>query len=233
VATVGFRLETGDLTRLEAEFCRLQAEALALVSDTGVETGGALVARLADGRFVGQGFDLVVPLPDGPYDRGEAASVRTQLAAAFETAYREKFARTPPKVAIEFVSIRVSVTAAVADTAVVSGFSETGRSAPEGHRRVRIEDGGAGGEAIEVAVYARAALRPGTRFNGPSRGRKLDARHSLARNGRSPAIGLDRGDAGLKREARHAAGFPAGRTRLSIGIAWPGRSGAGEAWAAA
>jgi N-methylhydantoinase A len=92
--------------------------------------------------------------------------VRARLAAAFEAAYREKFARTPPKVAIEFVSIRVSVTAAVRDTAVAAEFVETGLSVPKGARRVRIES--AGGEAIEVAIYARASLRPGTRFEGPA-----------------------------------------------------------------
>jgi N-methylhydantoinase A len=168
VATVGFRLETGDLSRLEAEFRRLEAEALALVADTGVETAGATVARLADGRFVGQGFDLVVPLPDGPYDRDEAASVRQRLAEAFEASYREKFARTPPKVAIEFVSIRVSVTAPVAETAVISEFGEAGGSDADNYRRVRIDDGRAAGEAIEVAVYDRAKLRPGAHFSGPA-----------------------------------------------------------------
>jgi N-methylhydantoinase A len=168
VATVGFRLEDGDLARLEAELRRLETEALALVADTGVTAAGAGVVRLADGRFVGQGFDLVVPLPEGPYDRVEAGRMRQRLAIAFETAYREKFARTPPKVAIEFVSIRVSVTAPVAETAVVSDFGEAGHSDPQTHRRVRIEGGGAGGEAIELAIYARTALRPGARFNGPA-----------------------------------------------------------------
>jgi len=71
------------------------------------------VRRLADGRFLGQGFDLVVDLPDGPYD--DSAACRQRLAAAFETAYRHKFALTPPDVPIEFINIRVAVRAPVTE----------------------------------------------------------------------------------------------------------------------
>lgn len=168
VATVGFRLETGNLGRLEAEFRRLETEALALVADTGVETAGATVARLADGRFVGQGFDLVIPLPSGPFDQGDATAIRQRLADAFERSYREKFARTPPKVAIEFVSVRVSVTAPVAETAVVPEADLSTRSSSRARRKARIDDGSAAAGETEVAVYARAELRPGAHFEGPA-----------------------------------------------------------------
>ena len=44
------------------------------MADTGLKLETATVQRLADGRFLGQGFDLVVPLPRGPYeDAGGAA----------------------------------------------------------------------------------------------------------------------------------------------------------------
>ena len=167
VATVGFRLASGDLGGLEAAFQRLEAEARDLVAGTGVATAGAVVARLADGRFVGQGFDLVVPLPEGPFDGGNEPAQRARLTAAFEGAYREKFARTPPAVAIELVSIRVSVTAAVADTAVVAATRARGQPALKGRRLVRMDEG-AGARAVEVAVYDRASLAPGDRLQGPA-----------------------------------------------------------------
>ena len=169
VATVGFRLETGDLSMLEAEFRRLEADALAQVTGTAAGVAEATVERLADGRFVGQGFDLVVPLPTGPYDRGEREPVRQALAAAFERSYREKFARTPPRVAIEFVSIRVSVTAPVARGAGVAADTAAGRDHVQGRRQVRLDESGSQqGEVANVAVLARRDLRSGMRFRGPA-----------------------------------------------------------------
>ncbi|MEZ5817019.1 MAG: hydantoinase/oxoprolinase family protein [Hyphomicrobiaceae bacterium] len=168
VATVGFRLATGDLSELEAAFQRLEAEARALVEVTGVDARNAVVTRRADGRFVGQGFDLVVPLPDGPFDTGAPEAQRTRLSQAFETAYREKFARTPPSVAIEFISIRVSVEAAVVDTAVVTDPGGGASRAEPRRRRVRLGDGSPTDAFIEVAIYDRASLRPGARIEGPA-----------------------------------------------------------------
>jgi N-methylhydantoinase A len=166
VSTVGFRLASGDLGRLEAEFQRLEAEGRALVAGTGVATAGATVSRLADGRFIGQGFDLVIPLPPGPYDTGDEAESRGRLARAFEAAYTGKFARTPPSVAIELISIRVSVTAAMPDTRVVSAENKGFRVATKGHRRVYLGDARDG--AIDVTVYDRAALAAGFVFEGPA-----------------------------------------------------------------
>lgn len=167
VATVGFHLATGDLAAFEQAFHRLEAEARALVADTGVDTSAATVARLADGRFVGQGFDLVVPLPDGPFDTGDDGGQRQRLSAAFETAYREKFARTPPNVAIELISIRISLSVPVAETAVVPDEEGGAPSGPR-CRLVRLEGGASPAPAAEVAVYDRSSLRPGARIEGPA-----------------------------------------------------------------
>ncbi|MGH7367746.1 MAG: hydantoinase/oxoprolinase family protein, partial [Candidatus Rokuibacteriota bacterium] len=67
VATVGIRLDQGSIAALESAFARLEEEARAVMAETGLKLETATVQRLADGRFLGQGFDLVVPLPAGPY----------------------------------------------------------------------------------------------------------------------------------------------------------------------
>src|SRR5205807_2462278 len=119
--------------------------------------------RLADGRFLGQGFDLVVDLPDGPYDAGEAS--RARLTAAFETAYREKFALTPPDVPIEFINIRVAVRAPVSETAVTESEAGLARHADgetgpavKGTRRAYFRESG---DFVETTVYDRARLALG------------------------------------------------------------------------
>src|SRR5881409_45911 len=78
VATVGIRLDRDSAVTLERAFRRLEDEARAVMADTGLKLESATVRRLADGRFLGQGFDLVVDLPDGPYGDGEASRERSE-----------------------------------------------------------------------------------------------------------------------------------------------------------
>ena len=164
VATVGLRLDRDSPAALETAFRRLEDEARAVMADTGLKLETATVKRLADGRFLGQGFDLVVDLPGGPYDDG--AETRQRLVAAFETAYREKFALTPPEVPIEFINIRVAVRAPVAGAEVaVHGETAGAGTALKGHRAAYFREGQG---FVETAVYARARLAPGDEVRGPA-----------------------------------------------------------------
>jgi N-methylhydantoinase A len=154
------------------------------MADTGLKLESATVRRLADGRFLGQGFDLVVGLPDGPYDGSDAT--RQRLTAAFETAYREKFALTPPDVPIEFINIRVAVRAPVSG-ATLMGESEGGpplgktdgtplgqtigqspgldSRAVKGTRPAYFREAAG---FVETTVYDRARLQPGAEVRGPA-----------------------------------------------------------------
>ncbi len=163
VATIGLRLDQGRLPQLEAAFRRLEEDARAVIADTWLKLETATVRRLADGRFLGQGFDLVVPLPDGPYADDEAT--RLGLQAAFETAYREKFALTPPDVPVEFINIRVAVRAPVAGNDVALAGAAGRGGALKGHRPAYFPEAGG---FVETAVYDRARLAVGEELTGPA-----------------------------------------------------------------
>jgi len=165
VATVGIRLDQGSVAELETAFRRLEDEARAVMADTGLKLENASVRRLADGRFLGQGFDLVVSLPDGPYDESEAS--RRRLTAAFETAYRDKFALTPPGVPVEFLNIRVAVRAPVSGSDVVlQGRRGAGAaSALKGTRPAYFAESGG---FAPTAVYDRQRLGVGDELDGPA-----------------------------------------------------------------
>jgi N-methylhydantoinase A len=165
VATVGIRLDRDSIGDLEAAFRRLEAEARALMVDTGLPLEAARVRRLADGRFLGQGFDLVVTLPDGPYEATD--TTRHVLRTAFEMAYREKFALAPPDVPVEFINVRVAVRAAVAGSAAIVPRSRTAGpvSAVKGQRSAYFPEGGG---FMETTVYDRRGLAPGDEFHGPA-----------------------------------------------------------------
>src|SRR5215468_3705582 len=165
VATVGIRLDGGNVAELEAAFRRLEDEARAVMADTGLKLENATIRRLADGRFMGQGFDLVVSLPDGPYDESEAS--RRRLTAAFESAYRDKFALTPPGVPVEFLNIRVAVRAPVSGSNVVlQGRRGAGAgSALKGTRPAYFPESGG---FVPTAVYDRQRLGVGDELDGPA-----------------------------------------------------------------
>jgi N-methylhydantoinase A len=164
VATVGLRLDRDSPAALETAFRRLEDEARSVMADTGLKLESATVRRLADGRFLGQGFDLVVDLPDGPYDGSDAS--RRALAAAFETAYRAKFALTPPDVPIEFINIRVAVRAPVSGADVTVHGATTGAwNALKGTRKAYFPESRT---FVDTTVYDRARLVPGDDVHGPA-----------------------------------------------------------------
>jgi N-methylhydantoinase A len=165
VATVGIRLDRGSLVELETAFRRLEDEARAVIADTGLPLAGATVQRLADGRFLGQGFDLVVGLPGGPYD--DASPTRARLQSAFESAYREKFALTPPDVPIEFINLRVAIRAPVAGSDLVLRAPPTGGGsrARKGSRPAYFTERGG---FVDTAVYDRYRLTVGDEITGPA-----------------------------------------------------------------
>jgi len=167
VATVGIRLDRGDPVALESAFRALEDEARAVMADTALKLETARFQRLADGRFLGQGFELVVALPDGPYDGRDADATRRALTAAFESAYREKFSLTPPDVPVEFINIRVAARAPVAGSEVVLQGRARGRAetAVKGRRPAYFRRAGG---FVETSVYDRARLVVGDTFAGPA-----------------------------------------------------------------
>ncbi|PWU17197.1 MAG: hydantoinase [Candidatus Rokuibacteriota bacterium] len=165
VATVGIRLDRGSVLDLEAAFSRLEKEAMNVLAETGLKLETASVQRLADGRFLGQGFDLVVPLPAGPYD--DSDPMRRGLQSAFETAYREKFALTPPDVPVEFINIRVAARAPVAgsEVAVRASAAASGHESRKGVRPAYFREAGG---FVDTAVYDRYRLAVGCEVRGPA-----------------------------------------------------------------
>lgn len=161
VATVTVRLDAVDWTALEARYGALEADATRVIRDTGIAPEAVRLARLADVRYVGQGFELVVELPAGPYD----PTTYEALLTRFEAAYRSVFSRTPIGAAVEIVSIRVSATApASMERMPAHGAAESARHAPKRHRRVYS---GLQGTFLDTPVYDRRALGAGVELHGP------------------------------------------------------------------
>ena len=143
---------------IAATFEALEREALDIVGGTGAKLADRSVRRLADMRYVGQGSEITVVLPEVL----DAPSV----LAAFERAYRQLFGRTPPGANVQFVALRLSVSAPMPGAGgklnIASG--QAGRDILKGHRPVHFAETG----RIETPVYDRYALAPGIQLEGPA-----------------------------------------------------------------
>ncbi len=193
--TVSLRPETDPLDKLESSFAELAADALAALADVQHDFGPVRLHRQADGRFVGQAFHLTVDLPDGPYDGRVAApgeqglnpahdaspfdeaAMRARLHEAFVSGYQRKFGRTPPSVAVELVTLRVSARAPappVGPSSQASGHrSPPVSSAPSGRvSRLAAPDSRPVyfpelGGFVDTPVLRRADLPDGFQSPGP------------------------------------------------------------------
>jgi len=103
VASFNMPLIGTDLALATDIFARLEADGVKLIQEAGAEMGLARIRRLADMRYIGQGFEITVTLPE--------SLDQQNILAAFERAYRGLFGRTPPGAAAQFVALRVSVVA--------------------------------------------------------------------------------------------------------------------------
>ncbi len=142
---------------MAAVFAGLRAEADAVIAETGADLTGARAQRLADMRYVGQGFEITVALPA----ELDADGVR----AAFETAYRGLYARTPPGAAIQFVALRLAVSAPMPGAGGRLVQAVRGGVARKGVRSVWFPEADG---LVETVVYDRYALRPGDTVVGPA-----------------------------------------------------------------
>jgi N-methylhydantoinase A len=159
VASFNMPLGGADLSAAEAIFSNLEKDGLAVIRETGADMAKARLRRLADMRYIGQGFEITVAL-DADFDR-------QGMLAAFEAAYRNLFGRTPPGAAAQFVALRVSVTAPMpgAGGKLRLDQQNTSKAALKGHREVYFDELG---ERRSTPVYDRYALTPGTSITGPA-----------------------------------------------------------------
>ena len=165
--TLTIRLATEAISEIEQAFKELEVQAsvpLELLSDA---FGPITLTRLADGRYAGQGFNLTVELPAGPYAGDtpeEQLAIRTRLIHAFENAYRAKFGRTPPDVPVELMNLRVTAQAMPLQRSTSTALAEGQIPKPKEFRSVYFHEAR---DYIDTPVFERSELRTGFSMFGP------------------------------------------------------------------
>ena len=156
------RLDELDLPRVEKLYESMAADALAQLAAVGVAADQVVFERRADMRYVGQGFEIVVPLPSGPFGAGEGGALR----AAFEAAYVDAYARLIPGAPVEALTWRLTALGPAPRAAFLTAANATqAGDARKGERGAWFPEFE---EFRPVPVYDRYRLASGTTIAGPA-----------------------------------------------------------------
>jgi len=118
--------------------------------------------RSAEVRFIGQGYQMLVNVPDGPL----SAKSGDIIASNFDTAFKSRYGRLPMRaVGREILSWRISVSGRIPDLELRHVTPKAGTSAIKGHRTAYF---GRRFGMLDTPVYDRYSLVSGTRFDGPA-----------------------------------------------------------------
>jgi N-methylhydantoinase A len=138
----------------------MHKEAMSVVR-AGAPEDELVESRSAFMRYVGQGHEIVAPLPNRPLDDDDAAL----LQAAFDREYESQFSRTIPDAEVEILSWALTISAVQSPPVPVGECRQQPVPEQTGRRTVFDPEGG---QDVDVPVFAREALAPGAHFGGPA-----------------------------------------------------------------
>ncbi len=154
------RLDDVDGDRLAAIYDEMTAQAVAVVRESAVD-GQIQVARSADARYVGQGYELNVPVPAGRLDTAALGRVR----AAFDEIYAARYGYADARAPVEVVTWKLSAVADTPRIALAKTPPGSGEGSRKGVRRAYFPEASG---YLECPVYDRYALPPGIGLTGPA-----------------------------------------------------------------
>ncbi|HXU89561.1 MAG TPA: hydantoinase/oxoprolinase family protein [Methylomirabilota bacterium] len=154
------RLDALDPAALTAMFDEMAAQATAVVRESAV-TGTVTIVRSVDARYVGQGYELTVPVPSGPLDAAALARVRRDFDEIYAARYGYANAAEP----VETVTWKLSAIGAAPRVSLAKTRESHRESGPKSHRRAWFPERGGW---TDCPVYDRDALAPGLQLIGPA-----------------------------------------------------------------
>ncbi|MEO3829792.1 hydantoinase/oxoprolinase family protein [Actinomadura sp. B10D3] len=155
-------LDEPDWDAVDAVLKDLESQARAQLDEADVDPADVRLEAAADMRYVGQGYELTVPLPlDVLRDHDTAG-----LVEAFETEYRTRFDRVLHGMPAQVISWRLrALSSPVVETVELATGAAAHSAAPVGTRPAYFAEVG---DYTDTPVYRRAHLAPGTTISGPA-----------------------------------------------------------------
>lgn len=154
--------------QLRAEYAALEREAIEQMDNEHVERDQLSLLRLADLRYVGQGYELQVPVSSN----GAGLEVK-ELGEHFHELHRRQYGFAHQRDAVEVVNLRLAAIGRMPRpplTAEPLSGSDNPASAHKATRQVYLA-----GKYHDAHIYDRTRLRPGDTIDGPAVIEQLDS----------------------------------------------------------
>jgi len=166
VAVENVRSHVGKLNSMDWEFAnqflsKMEDEGKAFLNTAGIPDENISISRRSDMRYLGQGFEINVPIPNGELSRDKTNEIQSN----FSLTYSALYSRTIDDVEIESVTWRVLTTGPSPKIRLKQEFEFNSQNALKGHRKVRFAQLNT---TIECPVYDRYGLQVGDAMNGPA-----------------------------------------------------------------
>ena len=140
----------------------MAAEGRKVLEGSGLSAGEIAYQRTADMRYVGQGHEVSVVVPDGTLGSEQLP----QITAAFEDTYRKLYGRKGPEVPLEVINWRVVASGPRVDMDLkLPRAASESAQARKGSRLAYFPEHGG---YVATPVYDRYALTPGMHVAGPA-----------------------------------------------------------------
>lgn len=170
VTSLRLPLQTGCEQAIGAGMANLDERAMAWFDDLGAAPAKSRREFVIDARYVGQNFELRVPIAQATQGETLACPDAKQILEAFFFEHEKAYGYANRKAAVELVNLRL--------TGLVKGFelpdadeTPVGKAVePRATRPVWFQDD----TPHETAIFHRADLRPGCVLNGPAIVEQLD-----------------------------------------------------------
>jgi N-methylhydantoinase A len=155
------RADTVDAAALAAAFGALEQDARASLCGAGFAAARIRCERSADLRYVGQAYELTVPVPAGPL----GTEAWRRVPAAYHQAHARAYGFAKPGDPVEIVNVRLGAFVEMARPRWQAQEARPGRAAPAPAARRAVWFAG---RWEACAVFRRRDLRTGDRCAGPA-----------------------------------------------------------------
>lgn len=155
---------TIDTARINADMAAMEAELTARFADDGVAVGDVTFVRAGDLRYVGQGYELNVPIEGKTVDDDSLAALWDRFHGIHAAEYGHAFADSP----IEVVNLRVTATAVLTKLEGMPPLPEGDVADALLFTRDSVFRDAGTLRSFETAVYRRDALPVAQPIAGPA-----------------------------------------------------------------
>ena len=175
-------LEAADFGELEEIFRALEAEGLRTLESSGARDE-VLFERSVDVRFVGQGSETNISIPERDFREVAAETVRVR----FDEIYTKLYGRTYPESPVELINFKVR--ARLPERLLqLPKLERRGSSIERAIKGRRQAYSGVSKEFISFTVYDRYELVPGVKLAGPA---IIEERESTVIVGEDASVSVD------------------------------------------